>query len=62
MKESLSAIVKIVGFADTIIVHYPLKKELFLTAPFDHVVFINFSRHLGQVMEIFPFPLGTLTC
>ena len=32
------------------------------TAPFYHVVFMNFSRHLGQVMEIFPLPLGTLTC
>ena len=38
------------------------KKESQKTIPFDHVVFINFSRHLGQVMEIFPFPLGTLTC
>ena len=43
MKESLSAIVKIVGFADTIIVHYPLKKELLKTAPF-----------LGGLYKLFP--------
>ena len=26
-----------------------------------YVFRINFSRHLGQVIEIFPFPLGTRT-
>ena len=28
---------------------------------FDYVLRTNFSRHLGQVMEIFPFPRGTRT-
>ena len=40
----------------------PRKKRSCKTAPFDQVVFMNFSRHLGQVMEILPLPLGTLTC
>lgn len=39
-----------------------IKKGAAKAAPFYQVVFMNFSRHLGQVMEIFPLPLGTLTC
>ena len=38
------------------------KKGTAFAVPFDQVVFMNFSRHLGQVMEILPFPFGTLTC
>ena len=36
------------------------KGTVFFTVPY--VFLMNFSRHLGQVMEIFPLPLGTLTC
>lgn len=42
----------------------PCRKSLRLPARHfvsSQVFRINFSRHLGQVMEIFPFPLGTRT-
>ena len=36
--------------------------QIFATPPFAYQVFLtNFSRHLGQVMAILPFPLGTRT-
>ena len=39
-----------------------IKKGTAVAVPFYQVVLMNFSLHLGQVMEIFPLPLGTLTC